>query len=209
MHWMGYQNQKMSIDLHVHTQERSLCARSPEEAQIQAAISCGLDAVAITDHDRLVPEERLAYLNAKYAPFCIFGGIEVSLHTEHVLVLGIHDATLERRGWTYCDLHRFVEEENGFLALAHPFRFNADLGIDIEQCTPHAMEVRSCNTPRRAEDRIRQAAARLGIPLLANSDAHHVDKIGPYYNVLNRIPADEEDLVRLLKEGAFKPQALR
>ncbi len=201
------QHHKMSIDLHVHTQERSRCARSSEEAQIQASIACGLDAIAITDHDRLVPEGRLAYLNAKYAPFRIFGGVEVTLSTEHVLVLGIHDAALERRRWHYSDLYMFVEEHEGFIALAHPFRFNAELGSTMEQSPPHAMEVRSSNTPRRAEGCIRQVAARLEIPLLANSDAHHVGNIGSYYNILSRTPADEADLIALLKAGTFRPEA--
>lgn len=97
----------MKIDLHVHTSERSTCSNSSEDAQIQAAIDAGFDAIVISDHDLLVPRQYLAELNAQYAPFTIFGGIEVSvwdselLSYEHFLVLGVHNTFLETHSWTY------------------------------------------------------------------------------------------------------------
>jgi histidinol phosphatase-like PHP family hydrolase len=65
----------MKIDLHVHCQERSACGKATEEAQVQAAIAAGLDAIVFTDHHRLMPLERLECLNQQYAPFRVFGGI--------------------------------------------------------------------------------------------------------------------------------------
>ncbi len=196
----------MKIDLHVHTRPRSPCARSSAEEMIRAAIGGGLDGLVITDHDRLVPPKELAYLNAKYSPFRIFGGVEVTTRGEHILVLGVRDDVLEERWWSYPDLHAFVRGRGGFLALVHPFRFNHNhLQIDVERFPPHAMEVSSLNTPRAAENRIREVAARLGVPLLSNSDAHHSSDVGAYYNVLNREPVDLDALLRTLKEGAFKP----
>jgi hypothetical protein len=175
---------------------------------IRAAVDRGLDGLVISDHDRLVPMEDLAYLNGKYAPFRIFGGVEITTHGEHVLVLGVQDAALEERWWSYPDLHTFVQGQGGFLTLAHPFRFNPrQLEVDVERFPPHALEVHSRNTPRRAEARIREVAGQLGVSLLSNSDAHHRSDIGPYYNVLDREPDEMEALVRILKEGAFEPVA--
>jgi len=197
----------MRIDLHVHTQERSFCARSSEDEQIGAAIAAGLDALVITDHDRLVGEEHLASLNARYAPFRVFGGVEVSLGLEHVLVLGIHDAVLESHSWSYQALHSFVEEHDGFLALAHPLRFTGRVNIDIKQYPPHALEVYSHNTHPRSVPRIRELAEALDVPLLANSDAHYASEIGDYYNLLEEEPSDERELIEMLKAGAFRPVA--
>lgn len=194
----------MKIDLHVHTRERSPCGRSAEEEMIQAAIALGLDAVALTDHDRLAPPERLAMLNAKYAPFRVFGGIEVSLGRDHALVLGIQDRFLEETEWTYQTLHEFVEMWGGFLAVAHPFRFYRLMSEQITARPPHAMEVCSHNTPPRAESRIRRLAERWEIPLLANSDAHQVAELGAYYNELARTPADDAELVEMLRAGEFR-----
>lgn len=198
----------MKIDLHVHTRARSPCARSSTDEMIRAAVDRGLDGLVISDHDRLVPTEDLAYLNAKYAPFRIFGGIEITTHGEHVLVLGVQDEALENRWWAYPDLHTFVQGRGGFLALAHPFRFNPrQLEVDIERFPPDALEVHSHNTPRRAEARIRNVARRLNASLLSNSDAHHSSDIGSYYNVLDGEPDDIKALTRILKEGAFDPVA--
>ncbi|MBE9507716.1 MAG: PHP domain-containing protein, partial [Chloroflexi bacterium] len=111
----------MKIDLHVHAKERSDCAIDGEEEIIRAAIAYGLGGLAFTDHQRLVPPERLAELNRRYAPFRVFGGIEITLlDGEDMLVLGVHDRELEARDWNYQDLFGFVREQNGFLALAHP-----------------------------------------------------------------------------------------
>ena len=198
----------MRIDLHVHTRERSICAHSNTEQMIRAAIDWGLDGIVISDHDRLVPPERLDYLNLKYAPFRVFGGIEITAHGEHILVLGVSDPALERRQWSYPNLHAFVEEREGFVAVAHPFRFNPlELKVDVERFRPHALEAYSRNTPASAEPRIRALARGLGVPVISNSDAHRARDLGTYHNLLDHEPQDVKDLVRILKAGIFEPVA--
>jgi predicted metal-dependent phosphoesterase TrpH len=200
----------MKIDLHVHTEERSSCGKSPEDEQIQAAIAGGLDALAFTDHDRLTPRDRLRELNDQYAPFRVFNGIEVSIFNrqttmfEHILVLGVYDHKLETRDWTYPDLHRFVRERDGFMAVAHPFRYGPTIGFDLQHFPPDAFEVYSHNTPPRQEPRIRQLADHYDARLLSNSDAHHADAFGQYYNLLAQTPSDERELLTLLKTGQYR-----
>ena len=193
----------MKIDLHVHSKERSICGRASDDEQIRAAIDSGLDAIAFTDHHRLVSAERLGNLNDTYAPFRIFGGVEISAEGEDVLVLGVHDMALESLVWSYPALHAFVRDRGGFIALAHPFRWHSSVTLDLERFVPDAIEVRSANTPPDAEGRIRDIAARLGIPVLCNSDAHSTGQFGMHYNVLERSPADEQDLVAMLRSGQF------
>jgi PHP-associated/PHP domain len=194
----------MKIDLHVHSKERSVCGRASEEEQIRSAIDSGLDAIVFTDHHRLISSERLQQLNEKYAPFRIFGGIEITTADgEDVLVLGVQDLALESVSWSYPALHAFVRARGGFMVLAHPFRWHPDVALEVERFVPDAIEVRSVNTPAGAEGRIRDIAARLGIPVLCNSDAHNTGPLGMYFNALERPPADEQDLVVLLKSGRF------
>lgn len=194
----------MKIDLHVHAQERSGCATSGEEEMIQAAIAYGLDGLVFTDHRRLVPPERLEELNRAYAPFRVFGGIEISVaEGEDVLVLGVHDPTLEVEQWTYPALFHFVRERGGMLILAHPFRYHEAIQIDINQYPLDAVEVRSTNIGACNEPRVRALARRLHLPLVCNSDAHNAQRIGIYYNELARAPCDERDLLAILKAGKY------
>jgi histidinol phosphatase-like PHP family hydrolase len=191
------------IDLHVHSSERSTCAKSGEEEQIRAAIACGLDALVFTDHARFVPPMNLDFLNRKYAPFRIFSGIEITVQErEDVLVLGNHDPILEGP-WTYPDLHAFVRRYGGWLAIAHPFRYRATIDVDMERYPPDALEVCSMNVPREERDHIREIAVRLGIQTICNSDSHIFHTIGVAYNDLHKTPADEAELVQLLRNGAF------
>lgn len=193
----------MKVDLHVHTRERSACAQSTETAMIESAISRGLDALVFTDHDRLMSPTRLQKLNRRYAPFRIFGGVEVTVGNEHVLVIGLQHPYLEAGDWRYPQLHEFVHTHGGFMALAHPYRYRNYIDLDIKRYPPDAIEGYSWNTPLDAAPRIYALARQLGIPVLANSDAHHVERLGNYYNQLTAWPVDEAALITALRAGAF------
>ena len=195
----------IKIDLHVHAAEHSPCASALEEEQIIAAIDRGLDALVFTNHESLVPLERLAELNQMFAPFRIFGGVEITLlEGEDILVLGVRHPELEIRAhWTYPDLHTLVRAHQGWMAVAHPFRFAPNIRIDLERYPPDALEVCSSNTPLRAQPCIRDIAATLGIPTICNSDAHKTQTLGVAYNRLRGDPADEQELLELLRRGEF------
>ena len=193
----------MRIDLHVHSSERSNCGQVGEEKMIQSAVDANLNAIIFTDHERLVPKRRLNQLNKLYAPFRIFGGIEISIKKEHLLVLGIYDKKLETTEWTYPKLHAFCQKKGGFLALAHPFRFSNNIELDIKKYPLDAVELYSANTPQKAKEDIEKLAEEMHIPKLSNSDAHVSILIGKYYNILDRTPHDEEELIKILKKGEF------
>jgi predicted metal-dependent phosphoesterase TrpH len=205
----------MKLDLHVHAAERSACAKEGEESQIRAAIAAGLDGIAFTDHHTLVPRARMRELRRKYAPFKIFTGIEITAEGEDWLVIGLDNPELESTRWRYVDLRRFVREHDGFIALAHPFRYVPRINVDIAANPPDGIEVRSMNTPADHEQEIRAIATRLGLRLLENSDAHWNAPLGRFYNVLPDIPAGhnpaghddpgdlygDRELTRILKAG--------
>jgi predicted metal-dependent phosphoesterase TrpH len=199
----------MKIDLHVHSRERSACGKSSEEEQIQAAIRAGLDALVFSDHDRLLPRTRLRELNQKYAPFKIFGGIEVSTwdpHTgsfEHILVPGLEDPRLEAYRWSYTELYEFVREQDGFFAIAHLFRFNDTTTVNLDAYRPDALEGYSNNISADLRVRLTAVAQQLQVPRLSNSDAHHTKFIGQYYNELLESPATAEELIAILKAGQY------
>jgi predicted metal-dependent phosphoesterase TrpH len=190
----------MNIDLHVHCRERSNCSRAGENELIEAAKRAGLDALAFTDHDRLAPLERLDELNRQYTPFRIFGGVEVSLTDEHVVVLGIRHRSLESLGWNYEALWHFVREQGGFMILAHPFRYRDSIRAPIERFPPDAIEVYSINTAIRYEPRIREIAGQLGIRLLSDSDSHTTGTVGMFYNQVTQDVETDQALIQVLRQ---------
>jgi len=193
----------MKIDLHVHTAERSSCGQSSEEEVIRAAIDYGLDALAFTDHHCLIPPGRAAELSAKFAPFRVFGGIEVTVGDEDFIVLGVQDASLERQDWDYAALHAFVRERGGFIFLAHPFRYHESINVPIEAYPPDGIELRSSNTAPEDEPTVRQLIDRLGCRGLYTSDAHLAEHVGMCYVELDRPAGDERELVELLRSESY------
>lgn len=149
---------------------------------VQAAIAAGLDAMVFTDHYSLADQARLRVLNERYAPFRIYGGIEITADGEDWLVLGLQNPELEREDWRYPALHRYVRSHGGYIILAHPFRYSPRINADIQKFKPDGIEVRSRNTPANREKEITTLAGTLGLRLFVNSDAHSVRAIGAYYN---------------------------
>ncbi len=194
----------MKIDLHVHASERSGCSRSGEQEIIRAAAGFGLDALAFTDHQQLVPPDRLAELNRIHEPFRIFSGIEIhTLEEEDILVIGVSDPALGGRDWLYAELYDFGRAHGAFLALAHPFRFHDTIRVDIETHRLDAIEVASTNMDPAIEPRVRKAIAQLGCRALHSSDAHQADRVGMFYVNVAGSPRTDAELAGLLRAGSF------
>lgn len=200
----------MKVDLHVHTKELSVCGQAYAEEQIKAAIVRGADAIFITDHDKLFPQEEIDKFNMKYTPFQVYQGIEVSLwdgeDSEHILVLGVHDECLESRGWNYEDLYKFVRANNGYMAIAHPLRYHTSLlnGIDANKYKPDAIELYSVNAGKDKEEIRRKLAKKVGCHLLTNSDSHATNTVAGYVNILGEYADSEEGILEQLKKGKYE-----
>jgi hypothetical protein len=196
----------MKIDLHLHTMERSSCSIATENEQIKSAIYFGLSGVAITDHNRLVPRGRLAALNAEYAPFRIFTGIEIrTVDTgDDFLVIGLYDEALQEESWTYEKLRRFIRKKGAFLAYAHPYRFSDMINKDVYKHPPHAVEIHSTNIGACDEALIRQLAERLGVTAIACSDAHNPLHVGIYHLELTSEARNDAELIEILRASGYQ-----
>jgi histidinol phosphatase-like PHP family hydrolase len=198
----------MILDLHTHTQQRSLCSHVSEKALIKRAIDMGLNGIAITDHNALVSPEKLKELNENYHPFLIFKGIEISLMTrqrwQDFLVIGLDNPVLERTEWDYKHLVDWVRKNKGWICWAHPFRYCQDMPPEIAQIPPDAMEICSTNIHERTVPLIRQWAEKLDCKLVGVSDAHYLEDVGYHTIRLSRPVATNQELVLLLKNREFE-----
>ena len=193
----------MKVDLHIHARERSGCSVSGTEQMIHAAQAAGLDGMAFSDHDRLVPPDEMAALRQQHTPFRLFTSIEVTtLEGEHVLVAGLPDPSLESKTWTYEALHRFVRAHEAWMVLAHPYRFH-DMTLNVEDFPPDAIELYSGNIRDEIRPKIRQLIDQVGCATVYFSDAHHVDRIGRHFIVLDEPVTTDAELLGVLKKKAF------
>ncbi|MDR1688365.1 MAG: PHP domain-containing protein [Clostridiales bacterium] len=199
-------NRSFAIDCHVHTKEGSGCAHYTRREMVESAIAEGLNGIVITEHDKLTPQEVIDELNADYAPFRVFSGIEVRVWGDDFLVLGIQDNILEKTNWDYHKLYQFVRENGGYIALAHPMRYWHGIDTNLYSWRPDALEIYSFNMDNiswQARQRALRLANALQTNIIANSDAHAADKYR-YCNVLNRQPQSDSDLAQMLKDGAYR-----
>lgn len=203
----------MKIDLHVHAKERSACSIASEKEHIESAIRFGLDGLVFTDHNRISSKEHIDELNKKYKPFRIYSGIEITIKDkgEDILVIGINDKILEEKDWSYEELYKYVKENNGFIALAHPYRYKDYVNVDIENYIPDAIEIHSTNIGKDDEQNIKNLAKRLNTRLITNSDGHYSKHVGIYHNDLEYTPQDDAELVEILKAGKYtcEPSSVR
>lgn len=172
---------------------------------IQAAVRVGLDGIAVTDHERLVPPEELESLNRQHAPFKIFRGIERHI-PEDIVVLGLSDPELE----TFDDYTRLVEfarRRSGYVILPHPFRYADTVGLPVDRLPPDAVEIHSMNTGGGDEAQIADFIRNLGSMPIVASDAHDSANVGVFHIELERRVETDAELVAELKRRTFQPRS--
>jgi hypothetical protein len=168
---------------------------------IEAAIRVGLDGIAVTDHERLVPTEELEVLNRQHAPFKIFRGIERHI-VEDVVVLGVSDPEIETID-DYLRLVEFARHRGGYVILPHPFRYADTVGLPVDRLPPDAVEIHSMNTGSCDEARIAELIQNLGSTPIVASDAHDTANVGVFHIELERRVETDAELVAELKRRTF------
>lgn len=196
----------MKIDFHVHSSEYSESGQSTAREQVEAAIEKGMDVIFFTDNHRLFPQDEIDALNKEFAPFKVYQGIEITIQgeaQEDFIVVGVHDAKLEKDDWNYEELYKFVHDHNGAIVLVHPYRFSDQVNVDIWEYPPDAVEVLSSNSGEQDYERRKRLASVVGKPELTNSDSHDAETAGCFYNVFPVNCDSEELILHSLLDGTF------
>lgn len=203
-----------TADIHIHTHFSD--GRDSPAAVLDRARRCGLDVVAITDHDQLVGGVVAADLAARAGgpPFVIVGE-EVSSRDGHILGLFLRE--LIPPGLSAADTVAAIHAQGGLAIAAHPFwralraggmtpRGSGSLIFDLPF---DAIEVRNGGfTPSmvRANRQAELAAAGLGASRVGGSDAHIRQAIGwAHTRFPGRTPAE---LRQAIQDGTTQPGSL-
>ena len=206
------------MDLHIHTFPASQCSSSSADDMLQEAVNIGLDAVCITDHNIVWKPADIQALSDKHG-IPVFRGNEITTDQGDMLVFGMHK---DVQGIIKLqDLKQMVDEADGFMIAAHPFRgfliFNTnEIGLTVEKAMQrpalkmvHALEVLNGKVTERENVFAGKVAEGLNMPATGGSDAHDVIGVGKYATCFEAPIANEKELVEALKSGAYAPCRFR
>jgi predicted metal-dependent phosphoesterase TrpH len=192
-------SRRLRLDLHIHTLASD--GVSDVEAVLEAAVARGLDAIAITDHERIDAALAAQEIAAgRGLPLDVIVGEEISTRGGHLVGLWMTERV---RPWH--SLRRsiaMVHEQGGLAIVAHPLppypmcASERSLRRLMDEPDPifhpDALEGFNPTTARMPWSRRAAALAEeLGIAAVAGSDAHHADKVGSAVTIVRGARASD------------------
>ncbi len=201
------------MDPHVHS-AASYDGRDPPELLLEQAAAVGLDAVVLTDHDRIEASLRAAELAPAYGLVGI-PGTEISTAHGHLLGIGIEE--LPDPGRPMAETVETVRDLGGVAVVPHPFqrtrhgaRRRVLDAIDVDGIETYNAWLFTGYRNLRA----RAFAHRRELTSLAGSDAHSVTTVGRAFTEMEfegrrrgRITA--EDVVEAIRNGTTEVHGRR
>lgn len=173
-----------SADLHMHTTASDGTATAREVLDYVAALGT-IDVIAITDHD-VMDASLWAYEQRDKYAFDIIPGVEVSSKGGHVLALWVTKPIA--KGMSLADTTAAIHAQGGMAILAHPFemlvspyacmRYVQHPEVLIQDGVD-ALEIHNAGSPTPGNNWLAgRTAAKLGMTITGNSDAHSLAAIG-------------------------------
>ncbi len=191
-------------DMHMHTTVSD--GRDPPDRVVLAAHERGLDFIAVTDHDSFegaIRARRAA--EGMGLDIIVVVGNEVRTTRGDVLVYCAGKVP-DRLPRDPLELVDYMHEEGCLVVPAHPFdKRRKGVGDLVYEARWDAIEVFNAHSDPFSNRRAQEAARELGLPGLANSDAHIADAVGSAYNIVEAEDADEEAILRAIRGGRVTP----
>lgn len=193
----------MKVELHLHTSRYSPCAVASPAAMMRALIDCGYGAAYLTEHDQLWRDFEIDDLQRDFPAIRIFGGVELTVGSHHIVVLGTTDRSylqLEDEA----DILAKAGEAGHAVVLAHPYRWPGGADLLHRGLRPDGVEYLTNNQGDDGAARAAETAAGLGIPLVNASDAHDVDGVGRFWIETDEPLLESQDILSVLRRGAYR-----
>jgi predicted metal-dependent phosphoesterase TrpH len=198
-------------DLHVHSCHDPLDNLPQTLAQIVArAAARGLQCLAITNHCTHTWDATAA-AEARARGVLLIPAIEARIENADVLILNAEAAAAELR--TFDDLRRYRTPARVIIA-PHPFYpLTHSLHDKLLQHGDlfDAIELSPFSLPGfdRYNARARAAAARLGLPLVCNTDAHNLWQLGGSWTEIEAEALEVPAVLAALRAGRVQPVCRR
>ena len=196
----------MKVELHLHTSRYSGCAvSSPDELMVRL-IDAGYDAVYITEHDAVWPEEELSGLRSRFPRIRIFPGVELTVGASasaHLLVLGTNDPAYVGMDPDEVSILSSARAAGHLTILAHPFRWSGGADMLEFDVPPDAMELWTSNTDLSQARQASRVARRMNLPVVNSGDVHSVGSVGRYWIETHRPVERAEDIRGIIRSGEY------
>jgi predicted metal-dependent phosphoesterase TrpH len=205
---------RLRIDPHIHTLASD--GVSDVEAVLASAMAGGLDAIAITDHERIdAAQAARAIAIGRGLPIEVIVGEEVTTRGGHLVGLW-----LTRRIRPWHSMRRsiaMIHEQGGLAIIAHPLppyplcASERTIRRLMEEADPvyrpDGLEGFNPTTARMPwSHRAPALAEELGIAALAGSDAHHADRIGSAVTLFSGRSAEDLRAAVAARDTAWEGQ---
>lgn len=210
----------MIIDMHTHS-KKSEDSRASVAGYLRWLTKkrdlLPIDGLVLTEHRQFDAESNYAELEEEFG-IRIFKGSEIETDYGHMLVYGVNDAMLERFDFANVRLPaeealEGLEELGGFVVPCHPGRATVGLcehyGTKGPLSGVRVVERLNGGSRGREDERAAELVRSHGYAGIGGSDSHLVSFIGICATEFPREVSDEEDLVRALREGGFRPVDFR
>ncbi len=193
----------VKADLHMHSSVSD--GRATPCQLVDIAVSRGLGVISVTDHDSFKGSILAArYARLKGRPVVVVVGNEVRSSEGDVLVLCREEVRVPG------DLGSLVDkahEEGCLVVPAHPYDISRiGIGDNVYHYPFDAIEVYNASAEPVANRRAMEAALRLGLPGLANTDAHIPELLGVAYTLIAVDELGVEEVLEAIRRGLVKPQ---
>jgi predicted metal-dependent phosphoesterase TrpH len=197
---------RVRLDLHNHTSFSADGGLTPDEL-LSEAKSCGLDCIAVTDHNTVRGAlSALSLSESDPSLPRVIPGIEV--FTKEGEVIGLYVREDIPKGTPLQQAVDRIRELGGLVYLPHPYdvfrrgAVSSAMRGNAAQCSDVIEVANGRALGPRAGVKSSRLAALYDKPHGAGSDAHHKREVGRSYVVVSEMPT-RETLVKLLAAGGI------
>ncbi|MCL2135893.1 MAG: CehA/McbA family metallohydrolase [Candidatus Bathyarchaeota archaeon] len=192
---------QIRADLHVHTTYSNDSLITPKDL-IYYAKKNGLNAVAVTDHNRFDGAIKIA---KETQDFLVIPGIEISSSEGHIVALNINKSI--QKGLTAVETVEHIHNAGGIAIAAHPYVYFKGCLRNAVCNAFDAIEVINARAfPfQKSVKKAQKAAETFKLSQVAGTDAHYGPQIGCGYTIIEVEEPTVEEVTKAILHGRCQP----